>query len=432
MSETADERTQNKSVESSGTVATAGEDVPPVTAPPLVDRRKKAVGWRTTDVMRAALAVLAIYIVLRLAWTASALILTTFMGILFGVAVSAGVDRLERRKIPRGVGAALIVLVFFAVLSGFFAMMAPTLRAQGSELRRRLPEAFEKVDQWFERRQRGMLGMVLGGVRTAPDTAAVDTSAVADTAAGAAGAGAAAAPGGDAAAETPPSFRDRVEQILSGAGRHLFRFLSSTIAVFGGILLVVFLSAYIAADPGLYRRGVLHLIPAARRERAAEVMSAMATVMRKWLVTQLIAMAVIGAVTTIALLILDVKAAFALGFIAGLLEFVPTVGPILSAIPAVAMGLLDSPQKALIVAVVYIAIQFFENQFLIPVLMKGGLDLPPAVTILAQAVMALVFGFLGLLVAVPFTAATIVAIRMLYVEDVLGEEGDVPADAAPA
>ena len=79
------------------------------------------------------------------------------------------------------------------------------------------------------------------------------------------------------------------------------------------------------------------------------MLSAIAIVLRRWLVTQLIAMTVIGTVTTIALLILDVKAAFALGLIAGLMEFIPTVGPLLSAIPAVAMGFLDSPQKAVTV-----------------------------------------------------------------------------------
>jgi predicted PurR-regulated permease PerM len=163
----------------------------------------------------------------------------------------------------------------------------------------------------------------------------------------------------------------------------------------------------------------------------------MATVLRRWLVTQLIAMVVIGTVTTIVLLMLDVKAAFALGILAGLLEFIPTVGPILSAVPAVAMGFLDSPEKALYVGVAFWAIQFAENHLLIPLLMKGGVDVPPALTILSQALMAMVFGFLGLMCAVPILAATMVAVKMLYVEDVVGERVPVtnenPAkDAAPA
>jgi predicted PurR-regulated permease PerM len=169
----------------------------------------------------------------------------------------------------------------------------------------------------------------------------------------------------------------------------------------------------------------MHLFPKPARRRAGEILSAMATVLRKWLVTQLIAMTVIGAVTTTVLLILDVKAALALGVIAGLLEFIPTVGPILSAVPAVAMGFVDSPQKALYITVAYVGIQFLENHILIPMLMKGGVDIPPALTILAQALATLLFGFLGLMVAVPLMAATMVAVKMIYVEGVVGDEIDV-------
>jgi predicted PurR-regulated permease PerM len=139
-------------------------------------------------------------------------------------------------------------------------------------------------------------------------------------------------------------------------------------------------------------------------------------------------MAVIGSVTTIALLIFRVKAAFALGLLAGLFEFIPTVGPILSAVPAVAMGFLDSPEKALMIGAVYIGIQFLENHLLIPLLMRGGVDLPPALTVVTQALMALVFGFIGLMVAVPLLAAVMVPIKMIYVHDVVGDRVDVLGD----
>jgi predicted PurR-regulated permease PerM len=127
-------------------------------------------------------------------------------------------------------------------------------------------------------------------------------------------------------------------------------------------------------------------------------------------------MAAIGTVTTIALLILKVKAAFALGLLAGLFEFIPTVGPLLSAVPAVGMGFLDSPEKALLVAGAYVGIQFLENHILIPLLMKGGMDLPPALTVITQALLALVFGFLGLMVAVPLLAVVLVTVQVLYVQ----------------
>jgi predicted PurR-regulated permease PerM len=137
---------------------------------------------------------------------------------------------------------------------------------------------------------------------------------------------------------------------------------------------------------------------------------------------------VIGVVTTVTLLVLDVNGAVPLGVIAGLLEFIPTVGPILSAIPAVAMGFVDSPEKALAVIVAYVVIQQLENYLLIPFLMREGVNLPPALTIIAQALMALIFGFLGLLCAVPALAATMVAVKMLYVQDVVGEPVEVLED----
>jgi predicted PurR-regulated permease PerM len=232
-------------------------------------------------------------------------------------------------------------------------------------------------------------------------------------------------------ARAPARLRDRLGQQFTGATKYLFPFLSSTLAAFTGLLVVVFLSIYIAADPELYRQGIMHLFPHGARDRAGEVLSAMAGVLRKWLVTQLIAMATICAITTIVLLILRVKAAFALGVLAGLLEFIPTIGPILSSLPAIAMGFLDSPEKALYVIIAYTGIQFLENHLLIPLLMKGGIDLPPALTIMAQALMALLFGFLGLMCAVPLLAASMVCVKMLYVEDVVGDPAFGP-DENPA
>src|SRR6185503_2673399 len=151
--------------------------------------------------------------------------------------------------------------------------------------------------------------------------------------------------------------------------------------------------------------------------RTEETLTAIAVTLRKWLVTQLIAMVVIGAVTTIILMVLKVRAAVPLGILAGLLEFVPTLGPILSSLPAIAMAFVDSPEKALAVAVAYVGIQFLENHLLIPVLMKEGVDVPPALTIVMQALMAIVFGFLGVLVAVPLLASVLVAVRMATAEE---------------
>jgi predicted PurR-regulated permease PerM len=356
------------------------------------------------------------------------------------------VDFLHRFRIPRGIGAALVVLSFIGLLVGFGAWVAPTVREQAVELRRRLPESLDRLESWLDKHQGGLFSTLLGGGggETRRDSAATPGAPAspdstrrpvpADSAARGGG-----APGARTAADSTSgtsSLRERISQQMSGATRYLFPFLSSTLAAFGGVLIIIFLSVYIGADPELYRRGVMLLFPRRARHRAGDVLSAMANVLRRWLVTQLLAMAAIGIVTTAVLLILRVKAAFALGILAGLLEFIPTIGPVLSAVPAVAMGFLDSPHKALYVVLGFWGIQFAENHLLIPLLMKGGVDVPPALTILAQALMALLFGFLGLMCAVPLLAATMVAVKMLYVEGVVGERvavvNDDPAkDAAP-
>jgi predicted PurR-regulated permease PerM len=224
--------------------------------------------------------------------------------------------------------------------------------------------------------------------------------------------------------------RQGLTQQLSGAGRHFFAAFSSTIAALGGLIVLLFVAIFVAVDPGLYHRGLMHLFPHPARRKAGEVLSATATTLRRWLLMQIIAMVAIGSVTTVVLLLLGVKAAVALGIIAGLLEFIPYMGPILSAVPAIAMALVDGPDKALYVALAYVAIQQLEGVVLQPLLMKEGLELPPVITILGQALLALIFGFMGLLLAVPLLATAMVPIKMLYVRDVVGDDVSVPGDDA--
>lgn len=400
------------------------DDVPTATSVARRRRvRRRRPGWGSADVLRTAALVMAMYLFGRLVWFANPLVLTAFLGILFGLAVSSGVDWLTQWRLPRGLSAALIVIGFFATLFGFGAWMAPTLHAQGIELRRRLPDAIDRVETWINHRRNGVIGIVFSGLS---NEARVDSAAATPQ------------PGRPPVAVTPqtaPSpataptdsavlaatLRQRLSAQFSGATRYLFPFLSSTVEVVTGLLIIIFLSIYIAVDPEMYRRGIMHLFPRDRRERTGEVLSAIAAVLRKWLVTQLIAMVTLGIVTTVILLALDVKAAFALGLLSGLFEFIPTLGPIISSLPAIAMGFLDSPEKALWVGIAYVGVHFLEGHLLIPLLMKGGINLPPALTIFSQALMALLFGFLGLMCAVPLLAATVVGVKMLYVEDVVGD-----------
>jgi predicted PurR-regulated permease PerM len=391
--------------------------------------------WRSADVLRAAALVLGVYLAARLLWIVYPLLFLSFLGVLFGLAVARGADWLERWRIPRGIGSTLIVLVFLGLLAGLGAWAGPTFGEQLGELRTAVPQAIDKIEAWRLRHRGGFLSQVLD---PGPQPgAAADTAGGQERPQGAAPTG-----NGAAGAQEPPAEQGsqpsgqltKLPETLSGqlgaVARYLFSFLSSTVAVVSGMLLILFMSIYIGSNPGMYYRGLLHLVPHRARPRAAEVLVAIGMTLRRWLVSQLVAMVVIGVVTTIALKLIGVKAAFALGILAGLLEFVPMVGPLLSAIPAVAMGFLDSPQKALLVALAYVAIQFLENHILIPMLMKEGVDLPPVLTLIGLALMGIVFGFLGMLIAVPFLAAVMVAVKLLYVEDVVGDDVDTVLDSA--
>ena len=380
------------------------------------ERRARMVGWRSGDVLRATALVTSYLIALALAWVARDIVFTAFLGVLFGLAVGAGADRLTRLRIPRGIGAPLVVIAFLGTLYGVGAAIAPTVRTQVVELRTRVPEAVDRIETWVNARP-GVAGLFLGG----HEVAAAPAAAAAPNTEGRTRAAAAPATTATAPATRGPTLRERITEQLSGTARYLFPFLSSTITVAAGLFLILVLAIYVGADPGMYHAGLMRLFPHGARDQAGVVLTRIATVLRRWLVTQLVAMVVMGIVTTITLLLLGVKAAVALGVIAGLLEFVPTVGPILAAVPAIAMGFLDSPEKALTVGLAYLVIQQLEGHVLIPILMKEGMDLPPALTIVTQAVMALLFGFIGLMVAVPLLAVVIVPVKLLYMEGVVGD-----------
>jgi predicted PurR-regulated permease PerM len=363
-----------------------------------------SAAWSSRDILRAAALVLGLYLALRGVWVARSVLFLAFLGVLFGLALSAGVDRLAAHRVPRALGAIGLVLAFFGAFAGVGALAAPQITSQWDDLQRQLPKAVGRVEEWMRVGQ----GSVVDLVRPPADS----TEAQAPR------------------AERQRSIRRNLAEQVGGLGQHFFAVFSSTLSVLGGLLLITFVAVYLAIDPGSYRRGVMHLVPHAARAKAGTVLDATGTTLRRWLVAQLIGMVTIGVITTIALRLIDVQAAVALGIIAGILEFVPYVGPILSAIPAIAMAFLDSPEKALYVALAYTAIQQIEGNVMTPLLMKEGLDLPPVLTIVSQAVFAVIFGFVGLLIAVPLVGAIMVAVKLLYVQDVVGDDVPVPGEAA--
>jgi predicted PurR-regulated permease PerM len=362
-------------------------------------------GWSPANVLRTAAIVVGLYVALRLFWEAHEVFFLAFIGVFFGLTLSSAADRLQRSGIPRAVGAPVVLILVFASVVGLVFLAAPQVSSQAEEIREQVPQVVSDVRGWIEAEAGGVSRMLQDTTAQRKKAATGKAARAKDT---------------EISELTPKA---------STVGHAFFTVFSSTLSALGGIILVLFITVFVAIDPKLYHDGLMHLFPHRHRVRAGEVLSAMAFSLRRWLLTQLVAMIAIGAVTTGALLLLGVRGAFALGIIAGLLEFVPFVGPIAASIPAIAMGLLDSPAKALYVALAFTVIQQAEGHLLIPLLMKGSLSLPPVLTLLTQALMATVFGLLGLLIAVPMLGAGMAAVKMLYVEDVVGDEVAVPGEA---
>jgi predicted PurR-regulated permease PerM len=203
---------------------------------------------------------------------------------------------------------------------------------------------------------------------------------------------------------------------------------TSTLGFLGDLLVVIATALYLAIAPQFYRDGVVRLFPLSYRARAREVLNEIGCTLQWWLLGQAIDMAVVGVLTGIGLFLLGVPLALALAVLAGLFTFVPYFGPIVSAIPAIIVAATISWSKVLWVIVIYLICHGIEGYVVAPFVQRRTVELPPAVTILSMAVMAALFGALGLMVATPMVAAILVIVREVYVRDILGDPG---ADLAP-
>lgn len=197
---------------------------------------------------------------------------------------------------------------------------------------------------------------------------------------------------------------------------------SSTFSILTNLVLVAFIGLYLAVEPGVYTRNLVRLFPKERRARLDEVLQAVGETLRRWLVGRCLLMLVNGALTTLGLWLLGIPMALTLGILAGLLNFVPNIGPIIAGVPAVLIGWSLGPMPALYVALLYIALQSADGYIFTPLVQQRTVALAPALTISAQLFFGVLAGAMGVLLATPLTAAAVVMIRMLYLEDVLGDD----------
>jgi predicted PurR-regulated permease PerM len=200
------------------------------------------------------------------------------------------------------------------------------------------------------------------------------------------------------------------------AGR-LGRLTRVGVGVVGDLALVIVAGVYFAAQPQLYRDGLLRLVPAAARGRIAEAVEEAGLSLRKWLVGTGLAMLAMGALIAIGAALLGLPAPLALGLLAGLAEFVPIVGAIVSAIPGLLLASTQGTQTMIWTLVFYVAAHQFEGHVLIPLIQRRVVSVPPALTLFSVLAFGLLFGPLGVILATPLAVVVLVLVKRLYLRE---------------
>ena len=213
-------------------------------------------------------------------------------------------------------------------------------------------------------------------------------------------------------------------EVFSQATRVASRFLEF---VSGG-LIIALLGVYLAAQPQLYMHGSIRLIPISQRTSALALLGELGQVLRWWLVGKVLAMSVVGLLTGLGLWFLGMPLALTLGLIAAVLAFIPYLGPILSAVPAVLLALPDGPSQLVSVLLLYLTIQLIESYLLTPLIQQRAISLPPVLVIVAQILMGVLHGALGVALATPLLAVLVVIVKTLYVEQTLERQTITPTN----
>ena len=226
---------------------------------------------------------------------------------------------------------------------------------------------------------------------------------------------------GTAALQRIPEAGDLFGGSVNPASR-VARFFSTSFGVLGSLLVLIASALYLAASPRTYTSGLVALVPPARRPRAEQVLDAIRAQLKWWLIGRLVAMAAVGLFVGIGLWLVGVPQYLVLALVAAALTAIPFLGPIIAAVPGVLLALLQGPDVALWAVGVYVVSQVVENYLVTPLVQQRMVNMPPVLMIAAITLVGALFGVLGLIVATPLAVAAVAAVKMLYVEDVLGDE----------
>lgn len=338
--------------------------------------------------VRKVLIVFALGALAALVWTLSDLLLLIFAAVIVAVVLRA-VGNLIRRALPVGESFSVVLALFaiLAVLALVIFLFGATLAAQTSELIGRLPAAWAGVKNLLS--QYGWGDDLLQQIEGLGDYAGQFAAQVPLVALGLAG-------------------------IIANIG----------LALVGGVMLAV--------EPKAYRDGTLLLVPKTARPNAKRAVDATGHALTGWLAAQLVSMIVIGVLTGVGLWIAGVPSALGLGLFAGLAQFVPVVGPVVSAIPGLMISATTDWSTFGWAALVYVGVQQIEGNLVTPYVQKHIAGIPMALALFSIVAFGVLFGPLGVILATPLTLVVLVLVKSLYLRDMLGEKVHLPGEPQPA
>jgi predicted PurR-regulated permease PerM len=327
------------------------------------------------------------FISLYVLWQIRQLLLLLFTAVVLATFLNILVKRFQRSGIKRiyAVLLALILLVFILVI--FFWLIVPPFITQFEQLALLVPQGIERLQVWLDILLNRLDPEL---IELLPDTQ-----------------------------EIIQQLQPLLNELLGGG----LTFFYGTLGVLLSALLLLVLSIMLIADPLPYRQGFIRLFPAFYRRRIDEILILCGLALQGWLVGILFNMSVIALLSLISLAILRIPLALAQAMLAGILTFIPHIGPALSVIPPVAIALIEAPWKSIAILILYIIIQQVESNLLTPLFMGQKVSLLPAVTLLAQVFFATLFGFLGLFLALPLTVVGQVILKEILIKDILDQWG---------
>jgi len=326
---------------------------------------------------------IALVVSLYILWQLREVLLLIFAAVVLATTLNRLARTCQNLGIKRGLAVFLSVMFFLVGIVAFFWVIVPPFVHQFQELTLRVPQGFERVNTWVDE-QRSHIPQELEPV--IPDLNRL-------------------------IAEAQPL----INRVLGNS----FAFVSGSLVLVLNILLVLVLTAMFLTNPAAYQKLFVRLFPSFYRRRVEGILNQCEDSLERWLTGAFIAVCVVGLMSLIGLSILGVKAALALGVLAGLMNLIPNLGPTMSVVPAMAIALLDSPWKPIFVLILYFFIQQIESNFITPMVMAHQVSLLPAVTLISQLFFVTFFGFLGLFLALPLTVVAKIWIQEVLIKDVL-------------